>query len=388
MLKVKSVFVSLALAGLVAVAGCAKKDEGKRGPQGPAPVGYIVVHTQPVQVTQQLSGRTSAYLVADVRPQVSGIIKARLFTEGGMVHAGQSLYQIDPATYQAAYDSALANEQQAQASYGLAQANAQRASQLIAIKAISQADYDSAQAAEKQAAATLAVQKAAVETARINLNYTRVLSPISGRIGKSSVTPGALVTANQTTALATVQDLSKIYVDITQSSADLLKLKRAIATGQLGAPDHADVSLTLDDGSSYNQTGRIEFSEATVDPSTGSVTLRAVFPNPNAILLPGMFVTAKIVNGTAPNSVLIPQGAVILDPKGGATVLVAGDDNKAHSRKVTLGQMIGSQWQITSGLAAGDKVITEGAMKLRPEAPIKAEPAKPSVPSSADAAAE
>lgn len=376
MFKVKSVFVSLALAGLVAAAGCARKDDGKRGQQGPAPVGYIVVHTQPVQVTQELAGRTSAWLVADVRPQVTGIVKSRLFTEGGAVKAGQSLYQIDPATYQAAYDSALAAEQQAQASYDLAQTNAQRAQQLITVKAISQADFDSAQAAGKQAAATLSAQKANVETARINLNYTKVLSPISGRIGKSSVTAGALVTANQTTALATVQDLSKIYVDITQSTADLLKLKRAIATGQLGAPDHADVTLTLDDGTTYNQTGRIEFSDVTVDPSTGSVTLRAVFPNPDGVLLPGMFVRARIVNGTAPNSVLIPQGAVILDPKGGATVLIAGGDGKAQSRKVGLGQMIGNQWQITSGLNAGDRVITEGAMKLKAGAAIKAEPVR------------
>ena len=376
MFKVKSVFVSLALAGLVAAAGCARKDDGKRGQQGPAPVGYIVVHTQPVQVTQELAGRTSAWLVADVRPQVTGIVKSRLFTEGGAVRAGQSLYQIDPATYQAAYDSALAAEQQAQASYDLAQTNAQRAQQLITVKAISQADFDSAQAAGKQAAATLSAQKANVETARINLNYTKVLSPISGRIGKSSVTAGALVTANQTTALATVQDLSKIYVDITQSTADLLKLKRAIATGQLGAPDHADVTLTLDDGTTYSQTGRIEFSDVTVDPSTGSVTLRAVFPNPDGVLLPGMFVRARIVNGTAPNSVLIPQGAVILDPKGGATVLIAGGDGKAQSRKVGLGQMIGNQWQITSGLNAGDRVITEGAMKLKAGAAIKAEPVR------------
>ena len=371
----KTVFVSLALLSLASLGACSKKESGK-GPQGPAPVGYIVVHTQPVQVTQELAGRTSAWLVADVRPQVTGIVKSRLFTEGGAVKAGQSLYQIDPATYQAAYDSALAAEQQAQASYDLAQTNAQRAQQLITVKAISQADFDSAQAAGKQAAATLSAQKANVETARINLNYTKVLSPISGRIGKSSVTAGALVTANQTTALATVQDLSKIYVDITQSTADLLKLKRAIATGQLGAPDHADVTLTLDDGTTYNQTGRIEFSDVTVDPSTGSVTLRAVFPNPDGVLLPGMFVRARIVNGTAPNSVLIPQGAVILDPKGGATVLIAGGDGKAQSRKVGLGQMIGNQWQITSGLNAGDRVITEGAMKLKAGAAIKAEPVR------------
>jgi len=380
MFKARYVFVSLAFAGLIAAGGCAKKDDGKAGAHGPAQVGYIIVHTQPVQVTQELAGRTSAWLVADVRPQVGGIIKSRLFTEGGTVSAGQSLYQIDPATYQAAFDSAQANQQQAQAAFDLAQVNAKRAEQLISIKAISQSDYDSAEAAAKQAAATLAVQKAAVETAKINLNYTRVLSPISGRIGKSSVTPGALVTASQTTALATVQDLSKIYVDITQSTADLLKLKRQIATGQIGAPDHADVTLTLDDGTTYNQTGRLEFADVTVDPSTGSVTLRAVFPNPNGTLLPGMFVRAHIVSGVVANGVLVPQGAVVLDPKGGATVLIAGSDNTAQSRKVVLGQMVGSQWQITSGLNEGDKVITEGAMKLKAGGAIKAAPAKQASP--------
>ena len=386
MLKAKFVTAPLLVLSAVTLVACSHKDDSKAGARGPPPVGYIVVHTQPVQVTQELAGRTSAWLVADVRPQVTGIVKSRLFTEGGAVKAGQSLYQIDPATYQAAYDSALAAEQQAQASYDLAQTNAQRAQQLITVKAISQADFDSAQAAGKQAAATLSAQKANVETARINLNYTKVLSPISGRIGKSSVTAGALVTANQTTALATVQDLSKIYVDITQSTADLLKLKRAIATGQLGAPDHADVTLTLDDGTTYNQTGRIEFSDVTVDPSTGSVTLRAVFPNPDGVLLPGMFVRARIVNGTAPNSVLIPQGAVILDPKGGATVLIAGGDGKAQSRKVGLGQMIGNQWQITSGLNAGDRVITEGAMKLKAGAAIKAEPVRAATAAPAESA--
>ncbi|MDI7776472.1 efflux RND transporter periplasmic adaptor subunit [Asticcacaulis sp. EMRT-3] len=379
MFKIKSVTVPLALMSVLALAACSKKDNAG-APHGPAPVGYIVVHTQPIQLTQDLSGRTSAWLVSDVRPQVSGIIKARLFTEGGLVRAGQSLYQIDPATYQAAFDSAQAQQAQAQANADAAKIKADRAQQLITIKAISQQDYDDAETALKTAQAALALQKANVESARINLNYTRVLSPISGRIGKSSVTPGALVTASQATALATVQDLSKIYVDITQSSSDLLKLKQAMAAGQIGAVDHADVTLTLDDGQTYNQTGRLEFSEASVDPSTGSVTLRAVFPNPDGLLLPGMFVQARIIKGVVSNGVLIPQGAVILDPKGGATVLIVGADGKAQSRKVGLGQMIGSQWQITSGLQSGDKVITEGAMKLKAGSPIKATPQKTAPP--------
>ncbi len=270
---------------------------------------------------------------------------------------------------------------QAQANADSAREKAARYEQLIAIKAISQQDYEDAQTADKSAAATLAVAKANAETAHINLNYTKVTAPISGRIGKSAVTPGALVTANQATPLATVQDLSKIYVDITQSASDLLRLKKQLASGALGAPNsgdgHADVSLTLDDGTAYNLNGRMEFSDVTVDPSTGSVTLRAVFANPNGLLLPGMYVRARIVKGTVAEGILIPQGAVILDPKGGASVLLAGADNKAHSQKVVAGDMVGSQWQILSGLKPGDKVITEGAMRLKDKAPIKPYPAKP-----------
>ncbi|MDV6331033.1 efflux RND transporter periplasmic adaptor subunit [Asticcacaulis sp. 201] len=336
-----------------------------------------MVSTQPLSLTQELSGRTSAYLVSDVRPQVGGIIKSRLFTEGGVVSAGQSLYQIDPSTYQAVLASAQAQQEQAQANYDAAKLKADRAKQLIAIKAVSQQDYDDAQTDLKTAAATLALQKANVQTASINLNYTKVASPISGRIGKSAVTPGALVTANQTTPLATVQDLSKIYVDITQSATDVLRLKKSLMSGELGAVDHADVSLTLDDGSAYPLTGRLEFSDVSVDPSTGSVTLRAVFPNPNGLLLPGMYVRARIVKGTVAQGILIPQASVILDAKGGASVLLAGDDNKAHKQVIKLGQMQGSQWQVMEGLKAGDKVIAEGAMKLKDKGDIKAKPVKP-----------
>ncbi len=376
MLKSVPAAITAILIGVLCLSGCAKKDEAPKG-HGATAVGYVVVNTQPLSVTQQLAGRTSAFLVSEVRPQVGGIIKTRLFTEGGQVTAGQSLYQIDPATYQAAYDSALAQQAQAQANYDSAKQKADRYKQLISIKAISQQDYDDAQTALKTAAATLALQKAAVQTASINLNYTKVVSPISGQVGKSTVTPGALVTANQTEALATVQDLSKIYVDITQSSSDLLKLKRALMSGELGAPDHADVTLTLDDGSTYPLTGRLEFSDVSVDPATGSVTLRAVFANPQGLLLPGMFVNARIVKGTVAQAILIPQGAVVLDPKGGASVLLAGTDNKAHKQVITLGQMQGTQWQVLNGLKTGDKVIAEGAMKLKDQGDIRAQPVKP-----------
>lgn len=374
---------------VLCVTACAKKDDGAmKGKGGPANVGYVVVTTQPINLTQDLSGRTSAWLVSEVRPQVGGIVKARQFTEGALVSAGQSLYQIDPATYQASYNSALANQQQAEATLAATQTKAERAQQLITIKAISQQDYDDAQTALKQAQASVALQRAAVEQAHIALNYTKVASPISGRIGKSSVTPGALVTANQADPLAVVQDTSKIYVDIVQSSGDVLKLKKAVSSGQVGAVDQADVQLTLDDGSVYSQTGRLQFSDVSVNPSTGAVTLRAVFNNPDGLLLPGMYVRARIVTGTVAQAVLVPQGAVILDPKGGASVLVAGDDNKAHSRKIVLGQMIGPNWQVSAGLQAGDKVIVEGAMRLKPEGDIKAhavQPANGAEPSSSPA---
>ena len=376
MIKLTPAVTSALFMGALCLSACSQKAEAPKG-KGPATVGYVIVHTEPLNVTQELSGRTSAFLISDVRPQVGGIIKTRLFTEGGQVKAGQSLYQIDPATYQAAYDSALAQQAQAQANYDSAKQKADRYKQLISIKAISQQDYDDSQTALKTAAASLALQKAEVQTASINLNYTKVVSPISGQVGKSTVTPGALVTANQTEALATVQDLSKIYVDITQSSSDLLKLKRALMSGELGAPDHADVTLTLDDGSKYPLTGRLEFSDVTVDPATGSVTLRAVFANPEGLLLPGMFVQARIVKGTIAQAILIPQGAVVLDPKGGASVLLAGADNKAHKQVITLGQMQGTQWQVLNGLKTGDKVIAEGAMKLKDKGDIKASPVKP-----------
>ena len=369
----KRVFPAAVLiaASLISLSACGKKPDANAKAKGPAQVGYVVVQTQPLDLTTQLSGRTSAWLVSDVRPQVGGIVKTRVFTEGGAVTAGQTLYQIDPAQYQAAYDSALANQQQAQAAYDIAKTNAGRAQQLVTIRAISQSDADTAQSDEKQAAAKLAQAKAATETAQIDLNYTKVTSPISGRIGKSAVTPGALVTANQTTALATVQDISKIYVDVTQSATDMIKLKRAFASGDLSKSNSAKVQLTLDDGSVYPEPGTLQFADVSVSPTAGTVTLRAVFPNPDGLLMPGMFVSARVITGTADQAILIPQGAVSIDPKGGATVLLAGDDGKAHAQKVTTAEMIGSQWRIASGLKAGDKVITEGAMRLKSGGAIK-----------------
>ncbi len=362
---------------LISLSACGKKDQTNTKAKGPAQVGYVVVQAQPLDLTTELAGRTSAVLVSDVRPQVGGIIKTRVFTEGGAVAAGQTLYQIDPAQYQAAYDSALANQQQAQAAYDIAKTNAGRAQQLVTIRAISQSDADTAQSDEKQAAAKLAQAKAATETAQIDLNYTKVTSPISGRIGKSAVTPGALVTANQTTALATVQDISKIYVDVTQSATDMIKLKRAFASGDLSKSNSARVQLILDDGSAYAIPGTLQFADVSVSPTAGTVTLRAEFPNPDGLLMPGMFVRARVITGTADQAIMVPQGAVSIDPKGGATVLLAGDDGKAHTQKVVTAEMIGSQWRIASGLKPGDKVITEGAMRLKSGGAIKPHAVQP-----------
>ncbi|PIB90707.1 efflux RND transporter periplasmic adaptor subunit [Caulobacter sp. FWC2] len=363
-----------AVALTLAACGQGKGGAGGMGMGGPTEVGYIVAQTQTVGLTTELSGRTSAFLVSDVRPQVSGVIKSRLFQEGSYVRAGQSLYQIDPATYQASVNSAAAALAQAQATATAAKLKADRYKTLVETGAVSKQDNDDAQAAALQGAAGVAVQKAALDNARINLNYTKVAAPISGRIGKSSVTPGALVTASQANALATVQDLSKVYVDLTQTSAELLKLRQQFASGKLGRTNSAQVTLKLEDGSTYPTPGTLEFSDVTVDAGTGSVTLRAVFPNPNGVLLPGMYVRASLTQGVASGGILIPQTAVSRDPKGAATVTLVGAKGP-EPRPITLGQTVGDKWLVTSGLNAGDKVIVEGLQKVRPGAPIKAVPA-------------
>lgn len=379
---------AVGLAVVLTLSACGKKDGagGAGGMGGPVEVGYVVAQAQPVGVTAELTGRTSAFLVSEVRPQVGGVIKARLFEEGSNVRAGQPLYQIEPATFQAAYNSAAANLTQAQAQAASAKLKADRYKALVESGAVSKQDNDDAQAAALQTAAAVAVQRAALDNARINLNWTKVAAPISGRIGKSSVTPGALVAAGQTTALATIQDASKIYVDLTQTSAELLKLKQQFASGKLGKTNTAQVTLKLEDGSTYPTSGTLEFSDITVDPGTGSIGLRAVFQNPNGALLPGMYVRAVLSQGVANDGILIPQAAVQRDPKGNAMVSVVGAKG-AEPRPVTLGQTVGDKWLVTSGLAAGDKVIVEGLMKVRPGAQIKAVPAgsKPAAPAAAQA---
>ncbi|MDG2531201.1 efflux RND transporter periplasmic adaptor subunit [Caulobacter endophyticus] len=345
---------------------------GGMGAGGPTPVGVVVVKTEPVTLTSELQGRTSAYLVSEVRPQVGGIVKARLFQEGSYVRAGQPLYQIEPATFQASVNSAQAGLAQAQATYTAAKLKADRYKELVAVNAVSKQDNDDAQAAAQQAQANVAAQKAALDNARINLGWTRVVAPISGRIGKSSVTPGALVTASQATALATIQNLDKVYVDLTQSSAELLQLQRDLAGGQIGRSGSAQVSLKLEDGSTYPTQGRLEFSDVTVDQTTGSFGLRATFDNPNGTLLPGMYVRATLGKGVASNGVLIPQAGVSRDPKGNATVTVVGAKGVAEIRPITVGQTVGDKWLVTSGLKVGDQVIVEGLQKVRPGAPVKA----------------
>jgi len=346
-------------------------------PMGPAEVGVVTLTAQPVTLQTELPGRTSPYKISDVRPQVNGIIKARLFTEGSNVKAGQVLYQIDPAPYKAAFDQAAAQLASAQANLTTAKLKADRYADLVKINAISRQDADDAQAAYGQAAAAVAQQKAALESARINLDYTQVRAPISGRIGKSTYTQGALVTASQTDALTTVQALDPIYVDIAQSSSELLALRRSIADGAVGAaPSNvATVSLKLEDGSTYPLPGRLEFADVTVDPSTGAVSLRAVFPNPKGVLLPGMYVRAVVDQGVAKSAILAPQQGVTHDQKGNPTAYVVGADGKAELRELKTGRAIDDKWLVTDGLRAGDKLIVEGLLKVQPGVPVHAEPA-------------
>ncbi len=343
---------------------------------GPPEVGVVVIQPQRVAVTTELSGRTSAYLVAEVRPQVNGIVQKRVFTEGSDVKAGQVLYQIDPATYQAAYASAKAAEARAEANLIPARLKEERYKDLVKIKAVSQQDDENAYASLKQAEADVASAKAALDTARINLAYTRVTAPISGRIGKSTVTTGALVTANQPAALATIQQLSSMFVDVTQSSAELLRLRQNLASGQLkqGGADQAKVKLLFENGSPYPLEGTIRFSDVTVDPSTGSVTLRSLFPNPKQLLLPGMFVRAVIQEGVNEQAILVPQRGVTRNPAGNAMVMVVGAEEKVEPRIIKTDRTVGDSWLVSEGLKAGDRVILEGIQKARPGTPVKAVP--------------
>ncbi|CAN5200078.1 efflux RND transporter periplasmic adaptor subunit [soil metagenome] len=368
--------VALAFATVAGLSACGKKAPPPAPP--PPTVGYIVVKTEPVSLTTELPGRTSAFVTADVRPQVNGIIKARLFTEGTDVRAGQVLYQIDAAPYRAAYDQAKATLANAQANLTTQKLQAGRYAELVKINAVSKQDNDNAQATYQQAAANVQQYQAALEAARINLGYTRITAPVSGRIGRSLVTIGSLATSGQTTALATIQALNPMYVDVSQSSDELLKLKRDMAGGELsrGGPQSVKATLVFSDGSKYPLSGQLKFSEAQVDPTTGSVTLRAVFPNPNGQLLPGMYVREIVTQAVDETGVLAPQQAVTRDPQGQATAMVVGPDGTAQPRKLVADRAIGDKWLVTAGLAPGDKLISEGLINLRmPGTKVHAVPA-------------
>ncbi|EJO6071893.1 multidrug efflux RND transporter periplasmic adaptor subunit AcrA [Salmonella enterica] len=363
--------VVLMLSGSLALTGCDDKQDQQGGQQMPE-VGVVTLKTEPLQITTELPGRTVAYRIAEVRPQVSGIILKRNFVEGSDIEAGVSLYQIDPATYQATYDSAKGDLAKAQAAANIAELTVKRYQKLLGTQYISKQEYDQALADAQQATAAVVAAKAAVETARINLAYTKVTSPISGRIGKSSVTEGALVQNGQASALATVQQLDPIYVDVTQSSNDFLRLKQELANGSLKQENgKAKVDLVTSDGIKFPQSGTLEFSDVTVDQSTGSITLRAIFPNPDHTLLPGMFVRARLQEGTKPTALLVPQQGVTRTPRGDATVLVVGADNKVETRQIVASQAIGDKWLVTDGLKAGDRVVVSGLQKVRPSAQVK-----------------
>lgn len=369
------------LMALSALAACSGEKGGGRD-TAPPEVGYVTLKQENVPLYVELAGRTAAYETSEVRPQVSGLIKARLFTEGSIVRAGQTLYQIDPSLYRAAVDQAQANLANAEASREAAQARADRFRPLAQMEAVAKQDYTDAAASARQAAAGVAQTRASLETARINLQFTRVPAPISGRIGRSLFTTGALVSAGQADPLTTIQRLDPIYVDIQQSSADLLALRRSLSTGD-SVPSSTAVKLELEDGSDYPIAGTLEFAEAMVDPNTGTVTLRARFPNPSGMLLPGMYVRARLSQATSQNAILVPQQAVSRDPRGNATVMIVGPGDKAMQRKVTASQTVGDKWLVTAGLAAGDRVIVEGLGKVKAEKPVKPVPAgKPSAKAS------
>jgi len=365
--------VVLMLTGGLALTGCNDKKTEQGAAKAPE-VGVVTLKAAPLNVTTELPGRTSAYRIAEVRPQVSGIILKRNFVEGSEVKAGTSLYQIDPAPYQATYDSAKGDLAKAQASAQIAHVTVNRYKPLLGTNYISKQDYDTANSTALQADASVVAAKAEVETARINLAYTKVIAPISGRIGKSSVTEGALVTSSQTDALATVQQLDPIYVDVTQSSNDFLRLKQELADGTLKQENgKAKVTLILDNGKEYQQPGTLEFSDVTVDETTGSITLRAVFPNTQDFLLPGMFVRARLDEGVNNNALLVPQQGITRNPRGDATAMVVGADNKVELRTVTTTQAIGDKWVVTDGLTPGDKIIVTGLQKIRPGVQVTAQ---------------
>ena len=367
-----------ALAALLTLGSCgsggAQGPAGQGGRGGPIQVGYVVIQPSSVPVEQSLPGRVAAFQISEVRPQVSGVVRRRLFREGSIVRQGQTLYQIDPSLYQAQVNQAAANVNSARASADAARARAARYKPLAEMEAVSKQDYTDALSQARQAEAAIAQNRAQLQTAQINLRYTRVPAPISGRIGLSAVTEGALVTANQGEALATITRLDPVYVDIQQSAPDLLALRRSLAQGGT-IPTTTQVRLRLPDGSDYGFTGTVQFTEVVVNADTGSVTLRARFPNPQGLLLPGMFVTAQFAQAINTTAFLVPQQAIARDAKGNATLWVVGPGNTSVQRTVVAERTDGQNWVVTQGLAGGEKVITQGVGNLRDGAKIKPVPA-------------
>ena len=372
--------LAVMLLSLAACGSGAPEEKAGGGARGggaegrPRTVGFVVVQQTSVPITVELAGRTVAFQSSEVRPQVAGVIQRRFFTEGSIVRQGQPLYQIDPSLYRAAANEARASVANARAAYEAARVRAERFRPLAAAEAVSQQDYTDAVAAQRQAQAQIALNTAQLDTARVNLRFTTVPAPITGRIGRSLFTVGALVSATQADPLATIQQLDPIFVDIQQSAADLLSLRRGLASGGI-TPARAEVRLKLEDGSDYGQAGTVEFAEVVVDQATGTVTLRARFPNPQGLLLPGMFVRAVFSQSVQNDAFLVPQQAVQRDPRGQATLFVVGAGNKAEQRTVDAGRSLGAFWVVTKGLRPGDRIITQGLNDLRPNAPIQPVPA-------------
>lgn len=374
-------FAPALLAVALALGACGKqdnKDQQQQQQQKPAEVGVVTMQPRTVTLTDELPGRTSAFRIAEVRPQVSGILLKRYFTEGADVKAGTQLYQIDPRTYEANVNSAKASLAQAQATLASNRLKAQRYGALVKEQAISKQEADDALSMQRQNEAQVESARAALRNAEINLAYTKVAAPISGRIGRSMMTEGALVTADQTTALTSITQLDPIYVDVTQSATDLLRLRRELDSGQLQrvqGENAAEVKLMLEDGSAYSRPGKLKFAEVSVDQGTGSVTIRAEFPNPDKLLLPGMFVRAQLQSGVRQNALLVPQQGVTRDIKGQPTAMVVNGEGKVEQRILKTERTVGSDWLVTDGLKAGDKVITEGLQKIKPGATVATKPA-------------
>ncbi|KAA0571356.1 efflux RND transporter periplasmic adaptor subunit [Azospirillum sp. Sh1] len=380
-------FMTLAAAAclIALLAGCNQQKQASGQPQGGGPpeVSVLTIEPQRLTVTTELPGRTAAYRIAEIRPQVSGIVLKRLFREGSEVKAGDQLYQIDPATYEASLASAQADVQKAEANLQAARNKASRYGDLVKNSVVSKQDFDDVQASLKQNEAQVAAAKAAYNLASINLNYTKVFAPISGRIGKSAVTEGALVTSNQATALATIQQFDPIYVDVTQTASQLMKLREDMATGRIRPAEPGKIPVTLflnsngsGDDTAYPAKGELQFADVTVDAGTSSVQLRAVFPNPNKELLPGLFVRARVEQGVAENAITVPQAAVARGPDGSARVWVVGADNKATPRTIKTERAVGNVWLVSDGLAVGERVVVEGLQKVKPGAEVKPVPAQ------------